>query len=74
MENLDSEKEMYKYIVLYETVALQLVVKKNLESVGKFTFQICSTKNRLMGVDMWWCDVLVGDKKVIYVVYQQPVT
>lgn len=60
--------------MLYVTVALQLVKKEHLESVGKFSFQICSTKNRLMGIDMWWCDVLAGDTKVLYVVYQQPVT
>lgn len=52
--------------MLYVIVALQLVVEKEyLESVGKFPFQIHSIKNRLMGIDMWGCDVLVGDTKVI---------
>lgn len=58
--------------MVYVTVALQLDVEKgHLESVGKFTFQIHSSKNRLMGINRWWCEVLVGDTKVIYVAYQQ---
>lgn len=54
MGNLGSGKEkIYKWIMLYVTVSLQLdVEKEHLESVGKFTFQIHSSRNRLMGINV----------------------